>query len=56
MKKIVLNGPAVDNGGAYRDAGAKLTVGDGADQIKAKRAAELVERGLADAEGDKAKG
>jgi general stress protein YciG len=47
LKKIVLYGPATDNAGHYRDAGAELTIGKAAKAktISLERAQELIGRG-----------
>lgn len=42
MKTIILNTPTVDNGGARRDAGETLTVGEEASEIALDRAQALV--------------
>jgi hypothetical protein len=47
MRKIVLYAAALLNGGNYIDAGATVEIGDGADQISADRAKELVDGGRA---------
>lgn len=47
MKKITLYGAATRNDGSYIDAGATLTIGDGADQIGTDRAKDLVDRSIA---------
>lgn len=48
MKTIALNTAAADNGGARRDAGEMLTIGDEADQITLNRAEALVAASSAD--------
>lgn len=47
MKAIILNTAAADNGGARRDAGDELAVGDMADAITIERAEALVAAGSA---------
>jgi hypothetical protein len=42
MKAILLNTPAIDNGGARRDAGETLTIGEEAGDIVLDRAEALV--------------
>lgn len=45
MKRIILTGPSVRNGGAYVDAGETVEVGGGKTQIADDRAKELLDRG-----------
>ena len=45
MKNIQLYTAALDNGGARRDAGVMLSVGNGKTQIDADRAKELTDNG-----------
>jgi hypothetical protein len=42
MKAILLQTPALDNGGARRDAGEQLTIGEEAGEITLDRAEALV--------------
>lgn len=49
-RKIVLNGPALDRHGRYRDAGEELVVGSDANKAADLGTAEadaLIERGIA---------
>lgn len=47
MKTIELNTSIVDNGGARRDAGDRIAVGDKAGQVAADRAKAMVDAGEA---------
>ncbi len=55
MKAIRIHGQVLDNGGAYQDAGAELTVSDEPKKgcIGAKRAEQLVKINSASAVSDK---
>lgn len=55
MKAVKLHTAAVDNGGARRDAGEILTVGDQPRQISSDRASDLVGKAAAVAQGAAAK-
>lgn len=46
MRKIILHTASLDSAGAYRDAGAELTVGEKGD-VTTEAAATLVESGRA---------
>lgn len=48
MKAIILNTARVDNGGARRDAGEKVAIGEGKTQINLDAAKALVRDALAE--------